>query len=190
MLDIALTFLKNELSTYLTARTGPSPAEVKLTKIVDESGKYFEPLDTIGMNLISFEEERIIKEHLPKYTIVDGQHIVQEPELRLNLYVLFAMNFQQYDQALKYLSWVVTFFQSHPSFTAVRYPTLDARIDKLLAELQPVNFEQMNQIWAFIGGKQLPCVVYKVRMVILQDTEPDAIQPPITIIETNVESQV
>src|SRR5206468_23406 len=81
---------------------------------------------------------------------------------------------------LKYISYALTFLQAHSSFTQETYPGLDPRIERLTTELQSLTYEQLNQIWAFIGGKQLPSAVYKVRMVVLQDVEPAAIAPPIT----------
>jgi len=114
---------------------------------------------------------------------------VLEPELKLNLHLLFAANFKVYDQALKYISHVLTYFQSHPSFTSVEYPPLDTWIEKLTTELQSLSYEQLNQVWAFIGGKQLPSVIYKVRMVSLQAMVPTLIQPPITEINTNLHNQ-
>jgi len=80
----------------------------------------------------------------------------------------------------------LTYFQSRPSFTSVEYAALDPRIEKLTVELQSLNYEQLNQIWAFVGGKQLPSVIYKVRLVSLQDAMPTAIQPFIREIDTNI----
>ena len=110
-----------------------------------------------------------------------------EPEIKLNLHVMFAANFKQYDTALKYISYVLMYFQSHHYFSSEEYPALDERIGKLTMELQSLSYEQLNQVWAFIGGKQLLSVIYKVRMVILQDEAQMAIQPPITIINTQIE---
>jgi hypothetical protein len=102
---------------------------------------------------------------------------------------MFAANFQKYDVALKYLSLVLTYFQSHPAFTTDNQPALDPRIGKLTVELQSLTYEQLNQIWAFIGGKLLPSIVYKVRMVALQDETPKAVQPPITQIKSDIRSR-
>ena len=188
MLDIALKFLEDQLNTYLLTRTGSNSTlgQVKMSKLVDDDGKSAITQDTIGASVINLEEDRIFKAQLPEHIYTNGQNIVLEPELKLNLYVLFAANFQQYEQALKYMSYLLTYFQSHPSFTSVEYPALDPHIEKLTIELQSLNYEQLNQIWAFIGGKQLPSVIYKVRLVSLQDTMATAIQPPITEIGTNL----
>src|ERR1051325_4502310 len=156
MLDIALQFLSDELNTYFVTRTASDTVKVKPSKVVDEAGKYAFGQESIAASLINVEEERTVKSHLPEFTYVNGQHVVKEPQLRLNLYVLFAANFKQYDQALKFIAFLLTFFQAHPSFTPDAFPGLDPRIEKLTLELQSPTFEQLNQIWAFLGGKHLP----------------------------------
>lgn len=191
MLNIALKFLEDQLNTYLRTRRGSSSTlgQVNMSKLVDDEGKSAVTQDTIGTSIINIEEERIFKSQGSEYAYTNGQHIVLEPELKINLYVLFAANFKQYEEALKYISYVLMYFQSHPVFTREEYPELDSRIEKLTAELQSLNYEQLNQIWTFIGGKQLPSVIYKVRMVSLQDDTPISIQPPLTKINTNLHSR-
>lgn len=178
MLDVALTFLVNNLNAYLKARTSSLAEVAKLTRIVADNGKWFDE-GTIGAALINVEEDRILKAQLPEVTYVDGHHVVLTPPLKLNLHVLFAANYTQYDQALKYLSHILTYFQANPKFTQTEHPDLDPRIEKLVVELQSLTYEQLNQVWAFIGAKQLPSAIYKVRLVALQDLTPE-IAVPIT----------
>jgi hypothetical protein len=189
MLEVALQFLRDQLNTYLLARTGSDAIKVVLSKLVDETGKYAFDQQSIAANVVNIEEERVLKAHLPEFIYVNGQHVVKEPELKLNLYVLFAANFRVYDEALKYISYLLTYFQSQPHFTQDGFPGLDARIEKLTLELQSPSFEQLNQMWTFIGGKQLPSVLYKVRMVILQPDTPTVVQPPLTKIATTIHSR-
>ena len=198
MLDTALKFLTSELNTYLsTQMTPPVGGEfVKISRLVKDDGKY--AVDNfIAASIINIEEDRVFKAQTPDYIYRNGQHIVLEPELKLNLHVIFAANFappssgndDSYSKALKYISHVLTYFQSHPAFTSGEYPTLDPSIEKLTIELQSLSYEQLNQVWAFIGAKQLPSVIYKVRMVSLQAVVPTVIQPPITKINTSLYSQ-
>jgi Pvc16 N-terminal domain len=184
MLDLALKFLTNEINTYFYMQTGSDSIKVEMSRIVDESGKYAFAEETIAATIINIEEDRIFKAQMPEYIHTNGQHVVLEPELKLNLYILFAANFKLYDQALKFISYVLTFFQAHSTFVSTQCPELDPRIGKLNIELQSLNFEQLNQVWAFIGGKQLPSVIYKVRMIAVQDKTQSDVQPPLTAIET------
>lgn len=189
MLDIALQFLRDELNTYLMMRSGSDTVEAKLTKLVDDTGKCGFAQGSIGINVINIEEERTVKEHLPEYTYINGQHIVKPPELRLNLHVMFGVNLKLYEESLKYISYILTFFQANPAFTPIGFPRLDARVEKLLLELQSLSYEQLNQIWAFVGGKQVPSVIYKVRMVVLAPDAPSAIRTPIMQIATIIQSK-
>lgn len=179
MLEVALPFLVREFNSYLLLRTGQEFGRAQLTRLVDDSGKTAISQDHLGLALVNVEEERSLRSQLPDTRLVNGLHVAVQPELKLNAYLLFAANFQQYDQALRTLSQLLTFFQSRPVFTAETSPGLDARIPRLSCELLSLSFEQLNQIWAFVGGKQLPSAVYKLRMVVLQDIEPVLAGPPI-----------
>lgn len=187
MLHLAADFLTRELNAWLLARTGTSFGAAQLTSVVTDAGKWAIPDDQIGVALVNVEEERALRSQLPQAQYIDGRQVIVEPEIKLNLHLLFAAQFKRYDQALRQLSLVLTFFQSHPVFTRERYPGLDARIEKLAVDLISLSFEQLNQLWAFVGAKQLPSAVYRVRLVALQEGEPAAIQPPITTIAGNIE---
>ncbi|MBI4660154.1 MAG: DUF4255 domain-containing protein [Verrucomicrobia bacterium] len=189
MLDVTLQFLRDQLNTYLLTRTGSDSVKVKLSKVVDEAGKYAFEQETIGASVVNIEEERTVKTHLPEYTYVNGQHVAREPELKLNLYVMFAANFKVYDEALKYISHILAFFQTYPAFTADEFPLLDPRLEKLTLELQSPTYEQLNQIWAFLGGKQLPSILYKARLIVIEADAPATVQPPLTKIGTVIQSR-
>jgi|SRR5215475_5038490 len=186
MIDVALRFLVAEVNAYLLARTGSSFGEAELSRPVDDNGRWAVREDHLGVALVNIEEERVLKSQGRESTYVEGRQVVVEPDLKVNLHVLFAANFKQYDQALRHISHVLTLFQARPAFAPDRSPGLDPRIEQLTLELLSLSYEQLNQMWAFIGGKQLPSVVYRVRLISLHDAEPAAIQPPITTIATTV----
>jgi hypothetical protein len=187
MLHLAADFLTRELNAWLFSRTGGALGAATLTRIVNENGRYAIPDDQLGVTLVNLEEERTLRSQLPHTAYVAGRQVMREPELKLNLYLLFAANFRNYEQGLKQLSAVLEFFQGHPVFTRERNPGLDPRIEKLALDLIGLTLEQLNQLWAFVGAKHLPSVLYRVRMLALQDAEPAAVHPPITVIGSSVE---
>lgn len=186
MIDTALKFLSDEVNTYLKKRALSSAnfGNVIPGHVVDDAGKWVITADNIGLTLINIEEERILQAQLPERRYVNGNYILVPPELKLNLTLLFHIRHGNgnYEQALRYLSNVMTFFQAHPSFTADAYPGLDPRIEKLTVEMLSLGTEQLNQVWAYLGSKYLPSVAYRVRMVVLQDIEPRDIAKPVTTI--------
>lgn len=184
MLDVALKFVTDELNAFISARTGTDTVQVKLTRFPNDAGNGYAFDGSLGLTVINLEEERTGKSQLPTHAYVNGQHVVREPDVKINVLVLIGANFKQYDEALRYLSLVMVFFQSHPVFTPDGYPALDPEIERLAVDLQSPGYEQLNQIWGYVGTKQLPSAVYKVRMVVLQDAGPTAVRPPVTGITT------
>ena len=184
MLDVALNFLTAELNSYLVTRGARKASDevgkVEVGRLVDDAGKWAIKDDHVGASLIHIEEERVMRSQLPETVVSAGKHLVLEPRLKLNLHVLFAAKFQKYDEGLRSLSLVLTYFQSHPTFTQETYPGLDSRLERLTVELQSLSYEQLNQLWAALGAKHLPSAIYKVRMVALQDSAPVAVQQPLS----------
>ena len=82
---------------------------------------------------------------------------------------------------------LLTFFQAHPVFTPADYPGMPAGIERLSVELLNYGPEQLNQLWTCIGSKHLPAMVYRVRMLWLQDAEPQGTGQPVTGIQTHME---
>jgi hypothetical protein len=184
MLDVALAFLVKNMNSYLATKS--AIGTVQASRIVDDQGKWVIAEDSLGASVLNIEEERILRDQLPEMEWINGRNVQSPPSLKINLSLAFVANFRQYDQALRHLSLVLTHFQSHPSFTPDEFPGLDARIERLNVELQSLTFEQLNQVWTFIGGKQLPAAFYKVRMVILRDEEPIGMHPPVLQIDSQV----
>ena len=111
--------------------------------------------------------------------LVKGSQVTLQPELRLNLTLLFAANLTPYEMSLR------GFPRCSPSSVPPRLrlrriPRAGPRIGRLVVEMMSYGPEQLNQIWAYLGAKYLPSVIYRVRMVVLQDVEPQGIGEPIT----------
>ena len=187
MLDIALKFLAEQLNAHLERRLGAAGAgKVLATPLVDDTGKWVLPEGRLGLTLVSIDEERILREHLPQRTLINGRQVDLPPPLRLNLVVLLAARFNLYDQALGFLSQALGHFHAQPVYGPDTHAGLDPRIEKLTLEMLAYGPETLNQTWACLGAKYLPSALYRVRMVTLQDLEPAGVGRPIEHIRTTV----
>lgn len=188
MLRQALEGIKTELNRYLLAAlaNGSSEPVVKLLNIANaEGGSGQAVTDNVIMSLVNIEEETTLKNGsmYRQQTITTTERI--NPALFLNFYVLFAVNSTNetnYLNALLLLSNVLGFFQQNHVLTGENAPTLDPKIERLVIELYSANFEQLNHLWAMLGGKYMPSVLYKVRMLMIEDSQPE-ISSLITSIE-------
>ena len=97
----------------------------------------------------------------------DERQVVQSSPLYLNLYVMMAANFGagNYAEALKSISQAISFFQQQGSFDHKNSPGLDPRIEKLILDIENLKIPDLNNLWSLLGGRYLPSVFYKVRMI-------------------------
>ena len=186
VIDAALNFIAAEVNAHLLKRTGSELGAVDVGPIVDDRGNWVVTQDTTRLTLFQIDEERTLREQMPERTLVGGREVVLPPPLRLNLVLLFAGRFQQYDQALRTLSQILAFFQARPLFTPTDCPGMPPGLERVALDLLSYGPEQLNQMWACLGAKHLPSAVYRLRMVVLQDVEPIGTGLPITTIETTL----
>jgi len=128
----------------------------------------------IVMSLVNIEEDRISKHPSNSFPSSTGTGVeYRNPPVLVNLYILFSVNRDYTDDALLYLSYVMQFFQHKNMFTPQNSPALYTDtmlpVQQISSELVTLNFEQVNHLWASLGGKYLPSVLYKIRHVVIDD---------------------
>lgn len=146
--------------------------------LVADVAKHERPADASGadelenhllLTLINIEEENTLKNNYPTQQI--GSSIsTQPPALFLNLYLLFSANFTKYDEALKHIGYILRFFQVNKRLT-IDDSEAGLRYDVFFA-MHHIGFENLNNLWTVLGGKYLPSVLYKARLVMVQEAPP------------------
>ena len=177
MLDLTLKFLADELNQYLALQPGLIIGDMSLvmaaaSRILDGDANNTN-VDTSLTNraiisLVNVEEDRIGRQQEAFTRTVSGV-VYANPPVKLNLYVLFVMNLKSHEQALRWLSCIIRFFQHQPVFTPLSHPALNPAIQQLNVEMVSLSFEQANQLWSTLGGKYLPSVLYKIRQVTVDE---------------------
>jgi hypothetical protein len=199
MIHASLSFLRNQVNSFITIKdplntAGSMVNAVVLTNIVDQENHLFHPAgDFIFMTLINTEEETVGKSQLPYLKTPDDKLHVVNPDIKLNLYIQFS-GFSDskletspgYERALRLLDQVVLFFQFTNVFNNTQYPALlTAGIEKLILEPVSLTFEQLNHLWATLGAKYMPSVIYKCRMLIFRETIVSPVKPLIKELSTD-----
>lgn len=96
-----------------------------------------------------------------------GRTGISQAPVHLNLMLMFAATFSgsNYPEALKFISHTIGFFQSRPVFEHQNTPELDPRIDKLMLDIENLSISDLSNLWGVLGGKYMPSVLYRMRMV-------------------------
>jgi len=125
----------------------------------------------VVMTLLKLEEEATLNNH-QNLNIRDNRAEIKNPPVFLNIYLLIAANCDTYDKSLRCISKTIEFFQGKMVFT--HQNTLYNRTNVAFEDvddfrfnlrLYTPTFEEMNNIWGTLGGRQLPFVIYKVQLI-------------------------
>ncbi|MCH7772326.1 MAG: DUF4255 domain-containing protein [Bacteroidetes bacterium] len=182
MIDKGLEVIKGTLENYLKLLPElnlTSGDFIVLSHVVKPNGTLAVQDNSLAITLVNVEEERILKSQNTVSILPNGNVSKVNPEIKLNLFILVSANYQNYNTALQYLSAVVRCFQANNVFTKEKVPGMDPSIEKLLVELYTLNFEQQNHLWGALGAKYMPSVLYRVRLITIQEAIQSAEQKPI-----------
>ena len=174
MLNDVLVFLKNHLNNHLNAASGWVGGDSQEDKVVFIDGEKMDPivfkLGAVSVLLINVEEENTLRA-ADAFASMSASGAPQKvnPEIRMNLYVLFVARFRQYDHGLAYLSAIIQHFQSHRTFDHTNAPDLSDRVEKLVMELLTLPFAEQNEVWNALRTTYHPSVLYKVKTLVFRD---------------------
>lgn len=166
MIDRAIGHIAAQLNEYLRSLLNTAEDIVVVSNLLGPDGA---PAPNVNNRVVIFLtsiERDTASRRLPEG---GGNGLSAAPPLFLNLYLMVAANFtgNNYPEALKFLSLTVSFFHGRPVLDHVNSPDLDDRIEKLILDIENTPPQAMSNIWGVLGGRYLPSVLYRVRMVAL-----------------------
>lgn len=168
MINTAVGHIAHQANEFLRRRFGLAEDVVVLSSVTEQDGSPAQHAQNkIVMFLVNVERDPTCQRaHSPQFDKPTRQPFRNAP-LMLNLYVMVAANFsgKNYSEALKVLSSIVQFFQVKPMFDHQNSPGLDNDIRQLFLDIENLSMSDQAMMWGSLGGRYLPSVLYKVRMV-------------------------
>jgi len=174
--DLLNENLKNEFSIPGNTK------KVVLSNILNPDGTSVQNIDDkIVFFLIKLDEETTLKNNLNRSVDnVGGGFAQRKATINLNMHIIFCANFvaQQYGEGLQYLSAVIRFFQNNNGLDP-KLSNKNSENNRLQFELCNLEFSELSHVWSAIGGKILPSVIYKVRLLTMNGTSVSKMIPSI-----------
>lgn len=175
MIYEVLQILVTELNIYFQQQIPNVPDDIVVLDNIaladSESETANNMKNKVVVSLLTIDEESTLR-NFPNQNRVNNQTEYYNPEVNLNLYVLFSANANEYKESLLYLSKTIEFFQSKNVFTQNNSSYPDnlfiynpTDYFKFSMELYTPNFEDLNYIWGTLGGRQFPSALYKLALV-------------------------
>ncbi|MGX5820934.1 DUF4255 domain-containing protein [Chitinophaga lutea] len=173
MIDLLLAEMKARLNLYFGLHAGSGDlfdcvlGDISVHEKSAEGGDVELFHNKVVLTLVSVEEESTLKNNYPLREI--GSSFVQEKSaVYINAYLLFSAKYKEYDTSMQALSQVIGCFQSTRRLSLL----VDGREQDAVLTLHNVGFENLNNLWTVMGGRYLPSVIYKARVLMFQQAPP------------------
>jgi len=171
MLEAAISLIATQLNQALRTAFQVTEELVVMSNLVDVNGN---TPTSAGNRLVIFvtniERETVVAAQGMRTTAGAGDRdpVAQtSAAVHLNVMLMFAANFggNQYTEALKFISATVAFFQGRTLFDHHNSPDLDPRIERLVLDMVSLDIAELANLWGILGGKYVPSVLYRMRMI-------------------------
>lgn len=181
MIFEAIKCITEEMNEFFRNKLRVNEDKVIISGLVNQDGTpAIQGENKIVITLVNIEKE--INNYGVTASVSGGQSINRAAPATINIFLMFSAYFASanYTESLRFLSFIIAYFQSHNVFNRSTSPGLDVGIDKLIMEMAGLSSEQQNNIWSMMGAKYMPSVVYKMRMLTFDDSIIREIRPAVT----------
>jgi hypothetical protein len=172
MIAKTLTFLTELLNQELKVTFGFNDNRVVASSLVNPDGSMPSNAENkIVISVVNLEHETFMKSGGNYVTDGAMNYGKIAPPVYLNLYLLVSANYDSnnYIEANKVLSAIIGVFQANPYFNRQTNPEMQVPLEKLTMEIFNLPINELSHIWSGIGAKYVPSIIYKVRMLTIQE---------------------
>lgn len=184
MIYEALSCLTDEINEYFRNKLKINEEKIVLSGIVNQDGTIsIQGENKIIVTLVNIEKETAGNSPAKGGSIFSGS----APPVNINLYVLFSAYFSpnNYPESLRFLSFIIAYFQHKNVFNRSNTPSMDPKIEKLIFELVEMNQDTLSNMWSALGAKYMPSVTYKIRMLSFDESVIREFRPAISGVASN-----
>ncbi|MBX3630925.1 MAG: DUF4255 domain-containing protein [Nitrosomonas sp.] len=182
MINLAIQLLAEQLDQHLRRIYDLTEDTVAVSNLLEMDGSVVPNINNkLVMFLANIEKDSVSRQAGAQEW---GERITQHnAALNFNLYVMMTANFpgNNYPEALKFLSSTISYFQRHPVFNHQTTPEMDKRIGKLVLDVENLSIQDLSNLWSSLGGKYMPSILYRIRMVTFDSDEIISRQPVVTM---------
>ena len=173
MLSKVLTFVSGFLNNEIKMIYGIDHNPIVVSSLINPDGSITENIENkIVISVINLEQETTVKALNNFISDNNNNYARVSPPIYLNLYLLISANYDSsnYMESLKMLSSVISVFQSNTYFTSDINTDMPAPLEKLTFEIFNMPISELSHIWSGIGAKYVPSIIYKVRMITINES--------------------
>ncbi|PCJ21787.1 MAG: hypothetical protein COB04_02380 [Gammaproteobacteria bacterium] len=188
MIHSAVLHIHKNLNQYLQASFDEQQDVVVVSNVTEHDGSPVAYANNrLVLSLIRIEKDTFPQAKPPGQPMGhDGKRL-----LHFNLYILLMANFsgERYSEGLEMMSSCIRYFQRTPYYDHGNSPDLDRSIEKLILDVENIDFDQQPGVWNSVGGKCMPSIMYKVRMISVDDIGVEQMPGRLTSTQSTLQKQ-
>ena len=168
MIYSALDTVVSKINDFLRLKYSNQDNQLELCNLLDQDGSLaLSESNIVIATLVNIERENVVGINRKVEVGNNGKHIVTNPPVYINLYLLFTSVYtrKKYAEGLKKLSSIIEYLQGNSVVNHSNTPQLNKQIHKLVFEMYNLDMNNLSQLWGAIGAKYMPSVLYKLRML-------------------------
>ncbi len=158
MIYEVLNDIQEQLNQHFRLKFGLAEDKLFLATLFDTEGAASIENDLVVMMPVNIQEEK----HLYNRNSSSGD----QPSVSLNLMLMITTTFsgKQASEGLKFLSETISFFMQNNS--------MEIEGNKISIEFQNIDLNTQNSLWASLGAKYTPSVVYQLSLITIDENMP------------------
>lgn len=176
MIHQVVPIIVGELNDFFQHRFDTAEDKVVMGNITNQDGSIaIEGENKVVVSLINIEKDG------SNQFAGQGHASGTNPPVHINLYLMFGayFNTHNYIEALKFVSGVVGFFQGKPTFNHHNTPMFPNDATQVRMEIVNIDFRELSNLWATLGAKYIPSVIYRLRTLNMDEDNISDEYPPI-----------
>jgi hypothetical protein len=184
MIYEAITCLSEELNDFFKLKLSIAEEKVVMSGLMNADGTIAIPGENkIVITLVNLEKETLQKLPSKAITNIFGN---QNSPLQINVYVLFSAYFSSnnYGESLRFISFIMAYFQGKNVFTKSNTPNMDPKLEKLSIEIVDMSMDALSNLWSLLGAKYMPSVLYKIRMLHFDESVVREFRPGVSKVDS------
>ena len=187
MLNQALVFVNKTLDRYLINYFGLDQSITLLNNLIEQSGSVAkENQNKLVVSLVNLEYESA-KQFYGGIQQSSASRIEKvNPPIRFNVDLMFSANFDDYEEALKFLTATLTFFQANNCLNHENFPEIPQGLEALRFDVESLSYRETHELWSAMGARYRPSILYKMRHITVQARELREIVTPLADVTAEV----
>lgn len=183
MITQALTYISSKINAAFFTPGGTPRVILGNISTLNDSGINE---SNVLLSLVNIEEEVLLR-NPENFIKRDPSVVYKNPPLHFNITIIFGAYLPNqnelgtnYEGSIAKIQKIIGFFQRQNVFDRSSFPDLPVGLENLVFNLVNLNLEQLHHLWSMLGGKYIPSVVYKMRVVAIDEAIESAEAPLIT----------